>query len=325
MSADVGCQLWLIICRAVPSLVDATAYLMDISAHMLAPWFLHVLTAFYRNMVECTATVLDVSLQAVKGIVVVVPRLGSLLGTGIREMFFHCVEMMWSVAVFFIRFFLYLIFMIRMLVEFVMQCCVTIGMAVFRTAFSLVQVVGSVFLSLMYLTYDVLLVCFHLFTWITGTFVTILWDMRLWILLAILISTTAVVMRRLHLRWPFHNVYYKIKSFFRHFVTVLLTAGRDDVDFRANEDVDVRANGDVDVGANDDENVRDGEASNLASETSGFQQHSCVVCFYATRDTVLFPCRHLNLCGKCAKIIMKRNRCCPVCRERVEKMERVFL
>jgi hypothetical protein len=40
----------------------------------------------------------------------------------------------------------------------------------------------------------------------------------------------------------------------------------------------------------------------------------CIVCLSETRDVVLFPCRHMNTCLSCAKMLIASRNQCPVCR-----------
>lgn len=43
----------------------------------------------------------------------------------------------------------------------------------------------------------------------------------------------------------------------------------------------------------------DNNAANIADES----QRECVVCYTATKDTVVLPCRHMCLCIDCSQIV----------------------
>jgi len=50
----------------------------------------------------------------------------------------------------------------------------------------------------------------------------------------------------------------------------------------------------------------------------------CVVCLIEGKDTAILPCRHLCLCGDCARIIKRQSPPrCPVCRAQVESTVRI--
>ena len=44
------------------------------------------------------------------------------------------------------------------------------------------------------------------------------------------------------------------------------------------------------------------------------EDHDCVVCLDKDHEVVIVPCGHYCLCGKCAKIIEKTSKKCPMCR-----------
>ncbi|KAG0495695.1 hypothetical protein HPP92_000386 [Vanilla planifolia] len=46
----------------------------------------------------------------------------------------------------------------------------------------------------------------------------------------------------------------------------------------------------------------------------------CVICMTEPRDTAVFPCRHLCMCGNCAKAFRLQSNKCPICRQPVEKL-----
>lgn len=57
----------------------------------------------------------------------------------------------------------------------------------------------------------------------------------------------------------------------------------------------------------------DNSAANLADES----QKECVVCYTATKDTVVLPCRHMCLCIDCSQITRMQTNKCPICRTQV--------
>ena len=57
----------------------------------------------------------------------------------------------------------------------------------------------------------------------------------------------------------------------------------------------------------------DNSAANLADE----RQKECVVCYTATKDTVVLPCRHMCLCIDCSQIVRMQTNKCPICRTQV--------
>jgi hypothetical protein len=68
-------------------------------------------------------------------------------------------------------------------------------------------------------------------------------------------------------------------------------------------------------------------ASALAALAKLEAQTTCVVCLDAPRSTLLWPCRHLLLCGDaaCAAMLGAPARLCPVCREPVAQLLPVFM
>ncbi len=67
----------------------------------------------------------------------------------------------------------------------------------------------------------------------------------------------------------------------------------------------------------------DGEGDGHAAGDDGpgaaplSEDHLCVVCLSSQRDTVVFPCKHLCLCGTCSVSLSTGSRHmkkCPVCR-----------
>mmetsp|Transcript_19787 Transcript_19787/g.37756 ORF Transcript_19787/g.37756 Transcript_19787/m.37756 type:complete len:391 (-) Transcript_19787:132-1304(-) len=55
-------------------------------------------------------------------------------------------------------------------------------------------------------------------------------------------------------------------------------------------------------------------------------RHACVVCMDRRRTVVLLPCRHMCICKECATVLFQTSpQRCPLCREDVEEVFRVFV
>ncbi|VFQ69067.1 unnamed protein product [Cuscuta campestris] len=46
----------------------------------------------------------------------------------------------------------------------------------------------------------------------------------------------------------------------------------------------------------------------------------CVICMTEPRDTAVLPCRHMCLCGECAKVLRLQSNKCPICRQPIEEL-----
>jgi E3 ubiquitin-protein ligase MGRN1 len=49
-------------------------------------------------------------------------------------------------------------------------------------------------------------------------------------------------------------------------------------------------------------------------------QGDCVICMTEPKDTTVLPCRHMCLCGECAKRLRVQTNKCPICRHPVESL-----
>lgn len=59
------------------------------------------------------------------------------------------------------------------------------------------------------------------------------------------------------------------------------------------------------------------EIYELVETYGNFQGEKCAVCLSDQRDTLVFPCKHLCLCSRCAlNLKMQAVRKCPICRTR---------
>jgi len=46
----------------------------------------------------------------------------------------------------------------------------------------------------------------------------------------------------------------------------------------------------------------------------------CVICLSEPRDTAVLPCRHMCMCGECAKQLTRQSNKCPICRQPFENL-----
>eukprot|EP00243_Klebsormidium_subtile_P004441 TRINITY_DN18421_c0_g1_i1.p1 TRINITY_DN18421_c0_g1~~TRINITY_DN18421_c0_g1_i1.p1 ORF type:complete len:384 (-),score=32.16 TRINITY_DN18421_c0_g1_i1:336-1487(-) len=58
--------------------------------------------------------------------------------------------------------------------------------------------------------------------------------------------------------------------------------------------------------------------SGATSETDHGKE--CVVCLSEPRDTTVLPCRHMCMCGECAKVLRYQTNRCPVCRTVIDSL-----
>lgn len=54
------------------------------------------------------------------------------------------------------------------------------------------------------------------------------------------------------------------------------------------------------------------------------QNPECAICLDRLRDCVLAPCHHLILCSACAHLLYSRHDFCPVCRQQIQDVIRVY-
>lgn len=52
---------------------------------------------------------------------------------------------------------------------------------------------------------------------------------------------------------------------------------------------------------------------------------NCIVCMNQPKDTVLFPCCHLQLCNYCSRKIIKTTNKCPICRLNITSSVKVIM
>ncbi|KAL4271895.1 hypothetical protein GQ457_13G015670 [Hibiscus cannabinus] len=46
----------------------------------------------------------------------------------------------------------------------------------------------------------------------------------------------------------------------------------------------------------------------------------CVICMTEPKDTAVLPCRHMCMCGECAKALRLQSNKCPICRQPIEEL-----
>ncbi|CAE8680853.1 unnamed protein product, partial [Polarella glacialis] len=74
----------------------------------------------------------------------------------------------------------------------------------------------------------------------------------------------------------------------------------------------------------------DSKCGLLASERIEMQadrlngQDTCCVCMDKRKDSVLTPCGHRAVCSECGETLKARSRKCPVCRQTITGVVRVF-
>eukprot|EP01033_Poteriospumella_lacustris_P006906 gene6905-4975_t len=70
--------------------------------------------------------------------------------------------------------------------------------------------------------------------------------------------------------------------------------------------------------ASDKEDVSPESHTTAALESKDDEEQQCIVCLSDTREVILFPCRHLNTCLPCAKMLIASRNQCPICRSTAE-------
>ena len=64
-------------------------------------------------------------------------------------------------------------------------------------------------------------------------------------------------------------------------------------------------------------------AAGLSDEQRG--EHTCVVCIDAATDHAVIPCGHVCLCSTCGpRLARTRHARCPICREPVQSLQKLF-
>ena len=55
------------------------------------------------------------------------------------------------------------------------------------------------------------------------------------------------------------------------------------------------------------------------------QENDCAICMDMSKNSVLRPCNHMVTCFKCSNLLLNRQDNCPVCRERITEVIKVFM
>ncbi|KAL3349550.1 hypothetical protein AABB24_022586 [Solanum stoloniferum] len=63
--------------------------------------------------------------------------------------------------------------------------------------------------------------------------------------------------------------------------------------------------------------INNSEETNVNDEELGKE---CVICMTEPKDTAVLPCRHMCLCGECAKQLRHQSNKCPICRQPIEEL-----
>jgi len=56
------------------------------------------------------------------------------------------------------------------------------------------------------------------------------------------------------------------------------------------------------------------------ADDDGESGKECVICMTEPRDTTALPCRHMCMCGACARMLRGQSNRCPICRTPVESL-----
>lgn len=66
------------------------------------------------------------------------------------------------------------------------------------------------------------------------------------------------------------------------------------------------------------------EMSNSGSGSSHATPESCVICMSNPIGTVVIPCGHVCMCLLCSKEVHKINYTCPICRENIAQIRKIY-
>lgn len=53
--------------------------------------------------------------------------------------------------------------------------------------------------------------------------------------------------------------------------------------------------------------------------------NDCAICMDMVRNSVLRPCNHMITCFECSNLLYKRSDSCPICREKIEDVIKIFM
>ena len=319
LSACLGSQLWLFFSAFLPAQKTVSYFVRNL-VEVVVPRFLYVTSVFYRDVVDCVVAVLSLLGHVVKAAVFnLLPQLPALVQTGIdfvMGIILYCC----SIVAFLLKSFLFIFSMVKLFAGFLMQ-----------SIFNVVATFLRAFLQLMGLLWTVLMTS-ALWTMYAATvggvfllrclqWLALFLQQAVFVLLHHIMTWIAVTVVAVSVWWIFThwgNVWMSLGE--------LLHVGRVWVSSASRFGSGAQTMRDefapTDAVADNTENEQifiEGAEPNVCN------QPLCIICCDGPRDTVLFPCRHLNLCGNCAFTVRRQQLPCPVCRKRVRRTEKVFL
>ncbi|KAL7083933.1 hypothetical protein ACP275_14G192700 [Erythranthe tilingii] len=59
---------------------------------------------------------------------------------------------------------------------------------------------------------------------------------------------------------------------------------------------------------------------NRGSISDAGSENECIICFAEDKNTVVLPCRHMCMCGECAKDLRLKSNKCPICRQPIQEL-----
>lgn len=84
------------------------------------------------------------------------------------------------------------------------------------------------------------------------------------------------------------------------------------------KDKDTSKHADTKATTNNDTDNPNANANGATATSKDDEDQNCIVCLSEPREVVLFPCRHLNTCLPCAKLLIASRNQCPMCRSTAE-------
>jgi hypothetical protein len=72
-------------------------------------------------------------------------------------------------------------------------------------------------------------------------------------------------------------------------------------------------------------NKNDKKMLDELNDMSGNSENDCAICMDLIRNSVLRPCNHMITCFECSMLLLNRNDNCPVCRNRIEDVIKIFM
>jgi hypothetical protein len=84
-------------------------------------------------------------------------------------------------------------------------------------------------------------------------------------------------------------------------------------------------------GAERNKLVRGSEANTTTSSVitstsqSVDEERQCIICYENPKCFMIRPCNHVCLCEKCSRNVQGLRGKCPMCRNNIQKIERIFM